>query len=58
VQAGRALELAALVGAAVEPAQITGTPVPHIAAAHALAQGLAQQIAQEGAKLQPQPAAR
>ena len=55
VQAGRALELAALVGAVVELAQITETPVPHIAAVYAVAQGLAHQLAQEKAGLSPRP---
>ncbi len=55
VQAGRALELAALVGAVVELAQITETPVPHIVAVHAVAQGLAHQLAQDKAALAPQP---
>jgi 2-dehydropantoate 2-reductase len=56
VQAGRALELAALVGAVVELAAITETPVPHIAAVHAAAQGLAHKMALEKAALSPRPA--
>jgi 2-dehydropantoate 2-reductase len=55
VQAGRALELAALVGAVVELAQVTATPVPHIAAVHAATQGLAHKLATDGARLAPQP---
>ena len=51
VQAGRALELAALVGAVVELAQITATPVPHIAAVHAATLGLAHKLASDGARL-------
>jgi len=55
VQAGRALELAALVGAVVELAQITGTPVPHVAAVHAATLGLAHKLARDGARLALQP---
>jgi 2-dehydropantoate 2-reductase len=55
VQAGRALELAALVGAVVELAQITGTPVPHIAAIHAATQGLAHKLIADAARLALQP---
>jgi 2-dehydropantoate 2-reductase len=53
VQAGRALELAALVGAVVELAAITETPVPHIVAVHAAAQGLAHKMARERTALVP-----
>ena len=56
LQAGRALELAALVGAVVELAAITGTPVPHVAAIHAAALGLAHKMAQERSVLMPRPA--
>ncbi len=55
VQAGRALELAALVGAVVELAQITATPVPHVAAVHAATLGLAHKLAADGARLVLQP---
>jgi 2-dehydropantoate 2-reductase len=55
VQAGRALELAALVGAVVELAQITATPVPQVAAVHAATLGLAHKLASEGARLVLQP---
>jgi 2-dehydropantoate 2-reductase len=55
VQAGRALELAALVGAVVELAQITATPVPQVAAVHAATLGLAYKLASDGARLALQP---
>jgi 2-dehydropantoate 2-reductase len=55
VQAGRALELAALVGSVVELAGITETAVPHIAAVHAATQGLAHKLATDGARLALQP---
>lgn len=55
VQAGRAPELAALVGAVLELAQITATPTPHIAAVHAATQGLAHTLAAAHATLVPQP---
>jgi 2-dehydropantoate 2-reductase len=55
VQAGRALELAALVGAVVELAQITGTPVPQVAAVHAAALGLAHKLDRDAARLALQP---
>jgi 2-dehydropantoate 2-reductase len=56
VQAGRGLELAALVGAVVELAAITGTPVPQVAAIHAATLGLAHKMAQERTALVPRPA--
>ncbi len=55
VEAGRALELAALVGAVVELAGVVGVAVPHIAAVHALAQGLQQQLQARHAALRPVP---
>ncbi len=55
VQAGRAPELAALVGAVVELAALTATPAPHIAAVHAAMQGLAHKLAAAGAALEPRP---
>jgi len=58
VQAGRAPELAALVGAVLELAQITATPVPHIAAVHAAMQGLAHKLTSERAALVPRPLPR
>ena len=51
VQAGRAPELAALVGAVLELAAVTETPAPHVAAVHALMQGLASKLASEQAGL-------
>lgn len=55
VQAGRAPELAALVGAVLELAAVTETPAPHIAAIHAAMQGLAHKLAAEHAALALQP---
>jgi 2-dehydropantoate 2-reductase len=57
VQAGRAPELAALVGAVLELAAITGVPAPHIAAVHAAAQGLAATLESQRARLAPVPLA-
>jgi 2-dehydropantoate 2-reductase len=49
VEAGRALELEALVGAVIELGQITGTPTPHIDAIYAATALLAQTLhAQQG----------
>jgi 2-dehydropantoate 2-reductase len=44
VEAGRALELDALVGSVVELGRLTGTPTPHIDAVYALTSLLAQNI--------------
>ena len=57
VQAGRAPELAALVGAVLELAEVTATPAPHIAAVHAAMQGLAHKLAAERAALVLRPLA-
>ena len=51
VEAGRALELQALVGAVIELGAITGLPTPHIVAVHALAGLLAEQLQQHGSGL-------
>jgi 2-dehydropantoate 2-reductase len=48
LEAGRALELAALVGAVVELGQIVNVPTPTIAAIHAATQGLAQSVQRAG----------
>jgi 2-dehydropantoate 2-reductase len=47
VEAGRAPEIDALVGAVVELGRLTGTPTPHIDAVHALVKLLAEMIDQE-----------
>ena len=47
VEAGRAPEIDALVGAVVELARLTDTPTPHIDTAYALVKLLAQTMAQE-----------
>jgi 2-dehydropantoate 2-reductase len=44
VEAGRALELEALVGAVIELGQVTGTPTPHIEAVYAATALLAQTL--------------
>src|SRR5689334_5368063 len=51
VEAGRPLELEALVGAAVELGRLTGTPTPHIDAVYALVSLLARELAARGGKL-------
>jgi 2-dehydropantoate 2-reductase len=47
VEAGRALEVDALLGAVVELARLTGTPTPHLDTVHALTKLLAKNL-QEG----------
>jgi 2-dehydropantoate 2-reductase len=56
VEAGRALELQALVGAVVELGQITGTPTPTIEAIYAATSLLAQTLVSQHAKLTTQRA--
>src|SRR5262249_5397272 len=51
VEAGRPLEIEALVGAVVELGRLTGTPTPHIDAVYALVSLLAQKLADTGGKL-------
>ena len=51
VEAGRPLELQALVGAVLELGVITGVPTPTIQAVHALASLLAQSLARRGTGL-------
>lgn len=53
VQAGRALELAALVGAVVELGRLTETPTPSIDAIHAATALLARTLQAQGAHLAP-----
>ncbi|HSN32777.1 MAG TPA: ketopantoate reductase C-terminal domain-containing protein, partial [Ideonella sp.] len=55
VEAGRALELEALVGAVVELGRVTGTPTPTIDAVYALARLLADTLAAGRSRLAPQP---
>jgi 2-dehydropantoate 2-reductase len=54
-QAGRRLEVDALVGAVVELARLTGTPVPVTEAIHACAKLLSSVIEQRGVRIAPQP---
>jgi 2-dehydropantoate 2-reductase len=51
VEAGRPIELEALVGAVVELGRLTETPTPHIDAVYALASLLAKRLADTGARL-------
>lgn len=55
VEAGRALELEALVGAVVELGRVTGTPTPHIEAIYAATRLLGHTLASQRARLQTQP---
>ncbi|MBB2484592.1 2-dehydropantoate 2-reductase [Mitsuaria sp. WAJ17] len=57
VEAGRALELEALLGAVVELARITGTPSPNLDAVYALARLLGQTLERGQARLNLQPRA-
>ena len=54
VEAGRALELDALVGAVVELGRITATPTPHIEAIYAATKLLGHTLARQGSRLAPQ----
>jgi len=54
VEAGRALELEALVGAVVELGRITATPTPHIEAIYAATKLLGHTLARQGSRLAPQ----
>jgi 2-dehydropantoate 2-reductase len=54
VEAGRALELQALVGAVVELGRITDTPTPHVSAIYAATSLLAQTLASQQGRLQVQ----
>ena len=55
VEHGRAIELAALVGAVIELGRITGVPTPTIDAVHALASLMARTLQAQGGKLQVAP---
>ncbi|MEY4749484.1 MAG: hypothetical protein RIQ60_1698 [Pseudomonadota bacterium] len=57
VEAGRALELEALVGSVVELGRITGTPTPTIAAIYAATKLLGHTLGQQRGKLQVQAGA-
>jgi 2-dehydropantoate 2-reductase len=52
VEAGRPLELAALVGSLVELARLTDTPTPHVDAIYAVASLLAKTLEDAGGRLQ------
>ncbi len=55
VEAGRALEVEALVGAVVEMGRLTQTPTPHIDAVHACVKLLDGTMGEEGAAFPPKP---
>lgn len=55
VEQGRALELAALVGAVIELGQVTGVATPTIEAVHAATALLARTLAADGTRLRPEP---
>jgi 2-dehydropantoate 2-reductase len=55
VEAGRALELEALVGSVVEVARLTDTPTPHIDAIYACASLLARTLSDDRGLLRIQP---
>jgi len=57
VEAGRVLEVGALVGAVVELARLTDTPTPHIDAVYALVTLLNQTMSEEHAAFPPRPPA-
>ena len=56
VEAGRALELEALVGSVIELARLTETPTPHLDAIYACARLLAKTLGEQKGKLRIQPA--
>ncbi len=51
VEAGRALEVEALVGAVMELGQLTNTPCPHIEAVYACVKLFDRTMAKEGARI-------
>jgi 2-dehydropantoate 2-reductase len=55
VEAGRPLELAAMVGGVVELARLTGTPTPHVDAVYAVASLLGGTLARRDGRLAVQP---
>jgi 2-dehydropantoate 2-reductase len=55
VEAGRPLEIEALVGSVVELGRLTGTPTPYIDAVYALVSLLAKELAAKGGKLSLEP---
>jgi 2-dehydropantoate 2-reductase len=58
VEAGRPLELQALVGSVLELAQLTQTPAPHLTTVHACASLLAHTLAEARGRLRVEAAAR
>lgn len=58
VEAGRAPELAAVVGAVLELAEVAGVAAPAIAAVHGAVQGLAHALATQHARVMLQPVVR
>lgn len=57
IEAGRAPEIEALVGAVIELGRLVGTPTPHLCTVYALVKLLAHTLAREHAKVSLQPVA-
>jgi 2-dehydropantoate 2-reductase len=57
VEAGRPLEIEALVNAVLELGRLTGTPTPHVAAVYACVKLLDRTVAETGGRLQLAPTA-
>jgi 2-dehydropantoate 2-reductase len=57
VEAGRSVEIDALIGSVIELGQLTGTPTPHIEAVYALMKLLQKTMEEEHAKVVMQPLA-
>jgi 2-dehydropantoate 2-reductase len=55
VEAGRPLELEALVGAVIELGELTGVPTPHIDAVYALVKLLGRTMQEERVSIRAQP---
>ncbi len=56
VEAGRPMELDALLGSVIELGRITGTPTPSLSAVYACASLLARTLAERGGRLRVEPA--
>jgi 2-dehydropantoate 2-reductase len=56
VEAGRVLEIDALMNAVLELGQLTGTPTPHVAAVYACVKLLDRTLTESGSRLRAEPA--
>jgi 2-dehydropantoate 2-reductase len=56
VEAGRPLEIDALMHAVIELAELTGTPTPHVSAVYACVKLLDRTLTEAGGRLQVEPA--